>query len=142
MIHTRETVEEAFSLYAHNIPLTEISKRLKVGRDALYDWKKKYKWDERKKKITLIAEDISDITPAQIKSQQKREIREIIRKGMVKLKGKKAYIKPRDVIDAMKHELHLTGEAETSVEYKGGITLEVFKEAYKKMREKKAQKEK
>jgi len=114
--------ENAFKLYALGIPMERIAKKVNISKPTLYKWKKQEKWGNRKNKITKQTIKKVNETITEIKTKQLNLIREIEDTFNKQMKlGKN--IKTSEIIQALKHELHLLGEAETSTEDKKLIEL-------------------
>ena len=119
--------DAALLLYARGVLPKQIAQTLGVNRSTIFEWKKKEKWEDFLKEVDKlyrkrIAEDIISK-----KDRQMKLCDDIIRKFKGELKKPDTSFKPNDILQFMKHELHLMGEPEQTVELKQTLTA-LFKD--------------
>lgn len=106
--------ESAFALYAAGEPMETIAKIVGTNRATIYNWTKQYKWGERKKEVDKEGLEKANKHLAEIKSRQHKIVEGMLSRFVEQLKADEVDMKATDAIAVLKHELLLSGEAETS----------------------------
>ena len=115
MTHNKTLRDKAFQLYASGIPKERVAKEIGISKLTLYRWIKKYAWTPRKKMIEAKVDRLQDENVIELKERQLKIARLIIQGCIKSYNDDKMDFKPKDLLDFLKHELHLRGEAEMSI---------------------------
>ena len=110
--------EDAFKLFSLGRPMERIAKEVGISRTTLYDWKRTENWENRNNKLRANAIKEVNETLTDIKKRQHRIIKGVISRFVEQLKNKEVDVKASDIINTLKHELHLLGESETTTGFK------------------------
>jgi len=131
--YPKKVKEKALMLYKAGERIETISHRKDMpSKQTLWAWKKKFNWGSKKKKADERADKILDETLTDIALRQRKIIKGLLARSIpaliTKLEQEGGSIK--DVIDLLRHELHLEGKASSSLE----ITFrDRFEKAYKEI---------
>lgn len=130
MSYDKSTRQAIFKLWTAGKPIEQINKKTGVSKTTIYKWRKQYGWDERNTEINKKVKEKVNESLAEMKAKQRNIIRGIQGRFIKQLRAETVDVTPAQVIDAMKHELHLMGEPETSTELtdKKSSLLEAIKE--------------
>lgn len=110
--------ENAFRLYSLGTPMERLAKQIKISKTTLYKWKEQDNWESRVNKIKANAIKEVDETITNIKKRQHQILKGVMARFAEQLNNKEVEVKASDIINILKHELHLVGEAETSTDDK------------------------
>lgn len=115
--YSRDTREAAYKLYATGMPALHVCKKLGLSTQTLYRWMRQDGWQGRMQKNEEEVLKKANETIIEIKERQNKVVSAIIAQFIRQLQKnpEKQRINSSDVISALKHQLHLFGEAETSV---------------------------
>jgi len=116
--YDKSVQEDAFKLFSLGKPMERIAKSLGISKQTLYEWKRKENWDSRANKIKANAIKEVDETITNIKKRQHQILKGVMGRFAEQLNNKEIDVKASDIINILKHELHLVGEAETSTDDK------------------------
>jgi transposase-like protein len=119
--YNETTRREVMKLFITGEPIERISKQTGVTKTTIYKWREKYKWDERKTTVDKRVQEKVNETLTDIKVRQHRILKGVIgrfvenlqetdRRGRTTLK-----VNVNELVTALKHELHLFGDAEITV---------------------------
>jgi len=112
--YSMETRDKVFKLYATGEPIERLCKKIGISKTIFYKWMKKYDWKKRSSKIQEKVSEQVDETIAQIKKRQHELVRDILKSYKKQLKNGIFIFRTGEIVNIMKHELHLVGEAESS----------------------------
>ena len=116
--YSKSTRESVFNLYAMGEPAERICKQVKVSKDTFYRWKKEDNWVKRRGQINEKALKVADETLTDIKKRQHAILKGVMSRFAEQLKNKEIDVKPSDIVHILRHELHLFGEADLTIEDK------------------------
>jgi transposase-like protein len=112
--YLQKTREEVFLRYGVGEPILAIAKRTGINPKTIYRWRDKYNWDSRKGDIDEEMSNHLVQSVAQTKVRQIQTISLILDNFLRKLLDGKVEIKTSDILTAMKHQLELCGETNST----------------------------
>jgi transposase len=127
--------EAVFQLFSLGKPIERIAKEIGISKVTIYKWKDEEDWDSRANKIRAKARKELNETLTDIKKRQHSILKGMIGDFVSRLKKGEAKVDTKDIINILKHELHLMGEAESSSRIEGELSAEDFKKAYQEINE-------
>ena len=107
-------MEDAFKLYSLGQPLMRIAKDLGISRTTIYKWRNQGDWDSRANQIKANARDKVDETVAQMKAKHFKINEAILGKFIKDVKADKVHPTPSDANQAMRLQMHIKGESEST----------------------------
>jgi|TARA_R100001530_G_scaffold62534_1_gene45009 uncharacterized protein YjcR len=117
-----ETTRTAvMKLFIAGVPAERIKNTTGVTTNTIYTWRKKYNWDQKKTKVDERVQEKVKETLADIKVRQHKILKGVISRFVENLgdtdrKGNKLLkVNVNELVTALKHELHLFGDAEITV---------------------------
>lgn len=128
-----KVVDEVFKLYSTGMPVQEIARNVGVSRNSIYRWRDKLGWEDRRATANKKAMEQVGETVSQIKQRQHLILKGIMNRFSEQLKVKDVKVSPNEMITALKHELHLFGEAEASIDTRKDITAEDLSRIYQEV---------
>lgn len=123
--------EKAFMLYSTGTAINEIGRQLNLHKTTLYNWREKFNWEERKKKIELAAMETTDNFTTEIKRRQHQLLKAMMGAYADDLRAKKVHPNSSDILSAFRHELQLFGELKPELNITVNTFFDDIKEALK-----------
>ena len=137
MAYSKKTKTKAFKLFCEGVPIEQIGKQLEgsPSKNTIWKWHNQGNWKERLAKIDRRADEKVGEGLAEIKSRQRRLIKNFYAEYLKAAKaGNAPPVLPKDIINAMRHELLLAGEETERV---GVNLLEMVNEVISEKRKRK-----
>jgi len=131
--YDKSIIDQTFQLYASGIPIERISKKTGIAKITIYRWIKKYNWKDRNAKIEEKVRKEVDETVTEIKKRQHMLIKGLMARYSEQLQAKDVKVTSNELISALKHELLLFGEAETTIGVKDSITAQNIADLYEEL---------
>jgi len=131
--YDKSVKEDTFKLFSLGKPIERIAKEIGISKTTIYKWKKEEDWDSRANKIKANAIKKVDESLTEIKERQHRLIKGSILRYAEQLKSKEVNIKASDIVNILKHELHLLGETESNIEISQNITAKQISDLYEEI---------
>lgn len=119
--------DNIFTMYSAGVPIERVAKKMGIAKVTIYNWIKKYNWGSRNEEIRKKSLEQANETITEIKLRQHKILKGMIGEYIKQLKESNIDIKTSDMINILKHELLLFGEAEHKTETSTTLS-EIYKE--------------